>query len=129
MIATVILIAVTVAVSIAVAAWTGALSRGFMTTEQLSITIVTNTANTATIYVSNTGTTSVTISQVWAGSPLTQVATSNLAFAGNSSANTFAGNSAGTITVSNQAFTSSNSYQFKLTTARGNRIQYTIVAS
>jgi flagellin-like protein len=65
-VASIILIAVTVAVSIAVAAWMGALTFSFMGTEQLTISTLTwNDLNTAfTIRVDNTGTKDVTITQI-----------------------------------------------------------------
>src|SRR3990170_8964310 len=64
-VASIILIAVTVAVSIAVAAWMGALTIGFMGTEELKITSVTFTDTTITVVANNTGTTPVTINEVW----------------------------------------------------------------
>ena len=68
-VAAIILIAVTVAVSIAVAAWMGALTFGFMGTEQLTITKVTwkwgaSGSRTIELNVNNTGTKDVTINQV-----------------------------------------------------------------
>jgi flagellin-like protein len=68
-VASIILIAVTVAVSIAVAAWMGALTFTFMGTEQLTIPKITWTWGAAgsrsfTIYVNNTGTKDVTINQI-----------------------------------------------------------------
>jgi flagellin-like protein len=69
-VASIILIAVTVAVSIAVAAWMGALTFSFMGTEQLTISkitwtwSVTATARTFTINVNNTGTKDLTINQI-----------------------------------------------------------------
>jgi flagellin-like protein len=69
-VASIILIAVTVAVSIAVAAWMGALTVGFMGTSSLTITnenFVTGTSpapNSIALTIKNTGTKSVTISQV-----------------------------------------------------------------
>jgi flagellin-like protein len=64
-VAAIILIAVTVAVSIAVAAWMGALTFTWMGYEELEITSVTWTPNTAfTITVGNTGTKDVTINSV-----------------------------------------------------------------
>jgi flagellin-like protein len=65
-VASIILIAVTVAVSIAVAAWMGALSFGFMGTEQLTITKLTwdHTNKGFNMTVANTGTKDVTIAQV-----------------------------------------------------------------
>ena len=64
-VAAIILIAVTVAVSIAVAAWMGALTFTWMGYEELEITSITWTPNTAfTITVKNTGTKDVTINSV-----------------------------------------------------------------
>jgi len=65
-VASIILIAVTVAVSIAVAAWMGALTFTFMGYEKLQITKVEwTTPNTAfTIVVNNTGTKDLTIDHV-----------------------------------------------------------------
>jgi flagellin-like protein len=65
-VASIILIAVTVAVSIAVAAWMGALTFSFMGTEQLTISTLTWTGpNTGfTLKVDNAGTKDVTISQI-----------------------------------------------------------------
>ena len=66
-VASIILIAVTVAVSIAVAAWMGALTFSFMGTEQLTIPKIRWTWGTTkqfTIYVNNTGTKDLTINQV-----------------------------------------------------------------
>jgi len=62
-VASIILIAVTVAVSIAVAAWMGALSIGFMDTEQMQITQCqfTDSGTTITLSVRNTGTTDIVI--------------------------------------------------------------------
>jgi len=65
-VAAIILIAVTVAVSIAVAAWMGALTISFMGgTEQVEVEHVTWTSNTTfTIQFKNMGTASVTIDRV-----------------------------------------------------------------
>ncbi len=66
-VASIILIAVTVAVSIAVAAWMGALTIGFMGSSSLTITnqkFVTGTPNSIALTIKNTGTKSVTITQV-----------------------------------------------------------------
>ena len=69
-VAAIILIAVTVAVSIAVAAWMGALTFGFMGTEELEITKIEwhwasdPSQRYFVITVNNTGTKDVTITQV-----------------------------------------------------------------
>jgi flagellin-like protein len=69
-VAAIILIAVTVAVSIAVAAWMGALTFTFMQTEQVSITNMqfngaSNASdNTIVLNLKNTGSSKVTLTQV-----------------------------------------------------------------
>jgi flagellin-like protein len=67
-VASIILIAVTVAVSIAVAAWMGALTFTFMKTEELKITnmqfLTTGTTKTFNLTVQNPGTSKVTITGV-----------------------------------------------------------------
>lgn len=70
MIAAIILIAVTVAVSIAVAAWMGALSFTFMATEQISFTGITwtedvnGTITQCNLKVKNSGTSILTLETV-----------------------------------------------------------------
>jgi flagellin-like protein len=125
-VASIILIAVTVAVSIAVAVWMGALSTGFMQTEQLTITSATFGPGNAnvTLAVSNTGTTSVTVNQVWVGN--TQIVSP--AYGGSMTASgTLASNAQGTITITT-AFTSSYNYLFKLVSSKGTTFQYTAIA-
>ena len=62
-VASIILIAVTVAVSIAVAAWMGALTVGFMDTKTVTITNAEfSGTNVITVSLRNTGTSNVTIS-------------------------------------------------------------------
>jgi len=64
-VASIILIAVTVAVSIAVAAWMGALTVGFMGSSSLTITDVDfSTAGSIVIDVKNTGTNDVTVQNI-----------------------------------------------------------------
>ena len=64
-VASIILIAVTVAVSIAVAAWMGALTFTFMGTEELTISELTWNPNTGfSMNVTNSGTKDVTITQI-----------------------------------------------------------------
>ena len=63
-VASIILIAVTVAVSIAVAAWMGALSFSFMGTEQARIPTLTWTPTGFTMNVTNSGTKDLTITQI-----------------------------------------------------------------
>jgi flagellin-like protein len=68
-VAAIILIAVTVAVSIAVAAWMGSLTIGFMETSELTVTQMTFTVGDATtgriaVDVTNSGTSDVTVSTI-----------------------------------------------------------------
>jgi flagellin-like protein len=63
-VASIILIAVTVAVSIAVAAWMGALTVGFMGSSSVNINNVTFSDINAQLAVKNTGTKEVTITSV-----------------------------------------------------------------
>jgi flagellin-like protein len=67
-VAAIILIAVTVAVSIAVAAWMGSLTIGFMETTELTITNMAfdpaTGTETITLSITNSGTSSVTISGI-----------------------------------------------------------------
>jgi flagellin-like protein len=128
-IATIILIAVTVAVSVVVAAWMGALTIGFMgRSEQAAITnvVLANTVvgttnyQNATVTVQNTGSATVTITSAYIDSnaatqilnphPVTSVAITK----GNSA--TF------TISVSGQTFATTAQYTIKLMTAKGNTI-------
>ena len=115
-VASIILIAVTVAVSIAVAAWMGALTFTFMATEQLSITNVAFTSNTVSLTVNNTGTSSVTINEFWINNVkqtyTPQTVSANLGVLA-------------TATVTNPALISGNNYQMKLVTAKGNTFMYT----
>jgi flagellin-like protein len=62
-VAAIILIAVTVAVSIAVAAWMGSLTIGFMETTELTVTNVafTPATNTSVISLTNSGTSDTTV--------------------------------------------------------------------
>ena len=63
-VASIILIAVTVAVSIAVAAWMGALTIGFMGSSSVSITKVEFVTGSINCTLKNTGTNKITITQV-----------------------------------------------------------------
>jgi flagellin-like protein len=114
-VASIILIAVTVAVSIAVAAWMGALTFTFTATEQVSITNLTfgtGAAGNVTITASNTGTSPVTVNEVWVNNvkqgsvlpilPLTiQPNTQN-------------------ITVVTMSISAGYSYQVKMVSSKGN---------
>jgi flagellin-like protein len=85
-VAAIILIAVTVAVSIAVAAWMGSLTIGFMDTKELTVTELTfndgGTVENITATVTNSGTSDLTVAQIkvngvtksFDGSPVTLTA-------------------------------------------------------
>jgi flagellin-like protein len=125
-VASIILIAVTVAVSIAVAAWMGGLSVGFMQTEQLTITSAQASAgSTATIVLiaNNTGTTGLTINQVWVNNG--QLLSTNIAFdpvTGSVTVNS------GIEIVLDYVVVAGGNYQIKLVTAKGNSFTYTVTA-
>jgi flagellin-like protein len=112
-VASIILIAVTVAVSIAVAAWMGALTVGFMGSSSMTITKVaynTTPANTATLTVNNTGTKSVTISQIKVNSVEATISTGQTL--------TYAAGVGGTIQIA-LAWTAGNPYKFDLVDSSG----------
>jgi flagellin-like protein len=121
-VASIILIAVTVAVSIAVAAWMGALTIGFMGTEELKITSLRfNTGNQIQIIANNTGTSPVTISEVWvSGTQITSPTYTTSA--------TVSANRGVSITFTQIAWENGNNYQFKLVTSKGNTFMYTAIA-
>jgi flagellin-like protein len=118
-VASIILIAVTVAVSIAVAAWMGALTFTFMGTEELKITKVEFLAGQTqmNITLQNVGTATVTISEIEVngGSDLLGTDTN------------VAGNAQEEITIS-QAWVYGSNYQVKVVTTKGNQFYYSAVA-
>jgi flagellin-like protein len=133
-VASIILIAVTVAVSIAVAAWMGALTIGFMGTEELKITSMTFGTGTSpdqfiTISASNTGTNSITISSV----TVTPVPTGTLAVTyptgfTTTTSGVLNANTAGTIKVdlaTGGLYVNGGSYKVTILTAKGNSFSYT----
>jgi flagellin-like protein len=115
-VASIILIAVTVAVSIAVAAWMGGMSVGFMQTEQLSITNVAWTGSGATITVSvrNSGTTDVVLNSATVNGITAPITGSPVTVAKNTAADV----------VLTSAWVSGNSYQIKLVSAKGANFLY-----
>ncbi len=122
-VASIILIAVTVAVSIAVAAWMGALVVGNMNTEEVKITnAYFHDSTNATLTVKNIGSTTVVITDAYVGSNL---AGSNLPATGTS----IAANAVLSIEVQNSAaFVAGQSYQFKVVSSKGNPFVYTATA-
>ena len=115
-VASIILIAVTVAVSIAVAAWMGGMSVGFMQTEQLSITNVAWTGDGAIINVTvrNSGTTDVVLNSATVNSITAPITGSPVTVAKNTAVDV----------VLTSAWVSGNSYQIKLVSAKGANFLY-----
>jgi archaeal type IV pilus assembly protein PilA len=121
-VASIILIAVTVAVSIAVAAWMGGLSTGFMQTEQATITnVVFSGTRTVTLTVANSGSTNITISTATVNG-----AAVTLTSGGNPLVLNTANNQIVLTLGSNWA--SGNTYQIRLVSSRGTSFPYSAVA-
>jgi flagellin-like protein len=127
-VATIILIAVTVAVGLAVAAWMGALTFSFMGSSSMTITKVTyadmngianqgsgNANNTVILSVKNTGTKQVTIGSVRVNNILASILTTN-------STLTYAAGTTGTIELQNVDWSNGNPYQFNLYDSSGNGV-------
>jgi len=124
-VASIILIAVTVAVSIAVAAWMGALTIGFMGTEELKITSMTFSADTITVVANNTGTTSVTINEVWVNNVAYTADTTFSPTSGTAAANT---GLVVAIDYADPGLEEGSNYQVKLVSSKGNAFMYTASA-
>jgi archaeal type IV pilus assembly protein PilA len=127
-VASIILIAVTVAVSIAVAAWMGALTVGFMATEELKITnmqfLGTGEAQTIVLSVSNVGTAPVTLET----SALLNGASKAAAIGGEGiTGNTIPANGQGTVTITS-TWVQGDNYQVRISSSKGNTFTYTAVA-
>jgi flagellin-like protein len=122
-VASIILIAVTVAVSVVVAAWMGGMTIGLMgNAEQASITnvqIAAGTPGTATFTVLNSGSGSVTLTTAATidGAPATLTKAADDSF-------TIEKGQTGTYTLAG-TFAPGYQYDFKLTTAKGTGIVYT----
>ncbi len=117
-VASIILIAVTVAVSIAVAMWMGGLSNSFMQTEQLSIaTPAFSIADQeVTIVVKNTGTSAVTVSSM-------SINGVGAAFNGTSTPYAISANGQATFVISPAASTPlvvGNNYEIKVVSSKNN---------
>lgn len=127
-VASIILIAVTVAVSIAVAAWMGALTTGFMATEELKITNVAFAAPdaqakcaNATIFLRNTGSTAVTVTEIYCGNEL--VWEDTVQIAAGTTTNIDIDTASDPIT-----YDAGTAYQFKVMSSKGNVFVYTATA-
>ncbi|MGD0029231.1 MAG: archaellin/type IV pilin N-terminal domain-containing protein [Candidatus Bathyarchaeia archaeon] len=121
-VASIILIAVTVAVSIAVAAWMGALTFNFMATEQIKITQVsfwTNPTGFVNVTMQNTGTNPVTVTEVHINNG------ANLLLASFTiPANT---QMLANVTMA-PAWVNGNQYEIEARTSKGNQFTYTATA-
>jgi flagellin-like protein len=119
-VASIILIAVTVAVSIAVAAWMGALTVGFMGSSSLNINDVTFTSSTPgtndqiILAVKNTGTKTVTIGSI----KVNGVAVGTWQTDATDNSESLAAGDSFNVTL-NQAWTAGNPYKFDLIDTSG----------
>jgi flagellin-like protein len=115
-VASIILIAVTVAVSIAVAAWMGALTFTFMGTEQIQVTNIAFGYNGATkvitLTVNNTGTSAVTINEAWVNNVKQDTTTPALP-------QVISANQGLTLNVT-YTWTTGSNYEAKLVSSKGN---------
>ena len=124
-VAAIILIAVTVAVSIAVAAWMGALTFTFMSTEQLEVQGASfgGTAgasnNTITLSVQNTGTADVTVASYKLGVGGTAVDITDVAVAQGATAS---------VVCANADWDSGTTYDVYLITSSGKQFPYRATA-
>jgi hypothetical protein len=129
-VAAIILIAVTVAVSIAVAAWMGALTFTFMQTEELKI--LSHSWNGTTyidLNVKNTGSASLTMSSVQVNSGTTGVTYDfDTSTAGNQTSQSVAAGASYTVRIWYTGFTSGVKYEFAILTAGGNKYTYVSTA-
>ncbi len=130
-IATVLLVAVTIAVAIVASLWMGALTLTYQRSEELVVTQVVLQGNVATFYVSNKGTSDVTVTRIQvSGSGVSQTANSYAVSGTNPIPK--GGSSTLTITVTftgtQTAFQSSTRYDFVLVTSQGHLFPATAIA-
>jgi flagellin-like protein len=128
-VASIILIAVTVAVSIAVAAWMGALTFNFMATEQLDLGQPRAwTGNTVTINVTNTGSGKITLSGAEvSGTPTTFTIQWR---SGNATSYTLDAGEKAAIVITNPSgnFTAGTAYNFAIISSSNKRYPVTGIA-
>jgi flagellin-like protein len=120
-VASIILIAVTVAVSIAVAAWMGALTFTFMATEQVQVTNISFGTTWIAVTVNNTGTSPVTINEAWVNN--VKQSSTNPALPQNIGANLGI-----VLNMTSYTVVNGNNYQVKLVSSKGNQFLYSAVA-
>jgi flagellin-like protein len=119
-VASIILIAVTVAVSIAVAAWMGALTIGFMGSSSLTITNTAfggqsaNATNYISITLKNTGTKTVTLGQIKINNIIKSTLVGNLTLA--------PGDYGRVIRISNVVWVNGNPYKIDLFDSSGSAV-------
>lgn len=118
-VASIILIATAVALSIAVGAWTGALTFGFTSTEQVRITSMSFDVpnNVVTISVTNSGTSFVTINEAWVNSAKQNHTNPNLPDA-------LPSNSKILFNITTSGLETGHSYQVSLVSSKGNKFLY-----
>lgn len=118
-VASIILIAVTVAISLSVAAWAGALTFNYMGSSSVTITKVTfvgtsgQELNSLNLTLTNTGTNRVTVDQI-------KVNSIGKAFSGNTTLS--AGTAGAIVTVSNVSWSTGNSYRIELFDTSGQAV-------
>jgi flagellin-like protein len=119
-VASIILIAVAVALSIAVGAWTGALTFGFTSTEQLRISSMTfdMPSNTITVRVENPGASVVTINEAWVNN-VKQNSTNPVL------PEVVAANSETVLNITLSSLNQGYNYQVGLVSAKANKFLYT----
>lgn len=127
-VASIILIAVTVAVSIAVAAWMGALTVGFMDTEQVAYSNVSfdTTSNTVAFDLKNTGTSPLSISYIYVNDASATVTTGYTALPVTLDVNAA---SATSFNVTVSSIITGGNYEIKVVTAKNNPFPYTAIAT
>jgi hypothetical protein len=119
-VASIILVATAVALSIAVGAWTGALTLGFTATEQLRITEMTfDTANNIiSVTANNPGASVITINEAWINNAK-QTATDPALPA------PIGGNSQVVFNITVNNLGKGHAYQVGLVSSKGNKFLYT----
>ena len=124
-IASIILIAVTVAVAVVIAAWMGAMTIGLMgNVEQAKITNVaflTSPANSANVTILNSGTSSITLQSATIDSNGVSMVATEPTF----SLEVAKGTSANVVMTNSGAFVSGTKYTFKITTTKSNSLLFT----
>jgi flagellin-like protein len=119
-VASIILIAVAVALSIAVGVWTGALTFGFTSTEQVRITSMSFDVpnNVITVTVTNLGTSFVTINEAWINSAKQNNTNPSLPEA-------LPSNSKVLFNITTTGVEAGHAYQVSLVSSKGNKFLYT----